>query len=203
MCPIVPMFTCGFDRSNFALAMLESPPSPPAVRSSCRGWSPCPGLNRRPRPYQGRALPTELHGPGSRSSFVLSSHRARDAGSEWSGKRDSNPRPPAWKAGALPLSYSRAPSRRAVARPRSWWGEEDLNPRRRSPADLQSAPFGQLGYLPAYPQTVTPRDEALNHLKCLALAGGFEPPTHCLQGSCSTPELRQQSQNFTLVLTST
>src|SRR5207245_2451158 len=26
---------------------------------------------------------------------------------QWSGKRDSNPRPPAWKAGALPLSYSR------------------------------------------------------------------------------------------------
>src|SRR5262249_44169854 len=82
--------------------------------------------------------------------------------SEWSGKRDSNPRPPAWKAGALPLSYSRIPSRRAVARPRSWWGEEDLNPRRRSPADLQSAPFGQLGYLPACLQTVTPRDETLN-----------------------------------------
>src|SRR5262245_35836667 len=32
----------------------------------------------------------------------------------------------------------------------------------------------------------------------LALAGGFEPPTHCLQGSCSTPELRQHRQNFTL-----
>src|SRR5262249_48345407 len=28
-----------------------------------------------------------------------------------------------------------------------WWRGEDLNPRRRSPADLQSAPFGQLGYL--------------------------------------------------------
>src|SRR4051794_921186 len=25
-------------------------------------WSPRPGLNRRPRPYQGRALPTELLG---------------------------------------------------------------------------------------------------------------------------------------------
>src|SRR5437899_4943281 len=33
----------------------------------------------------------------------------------------------------------------------------------------------------------------------LALAGGFEPPTHCLQGSCSAPELRQHRQNFTLV----
>jgi hypothetical protein len=26
MCPIVPMFTCGFDRSNFALAIPGSPP---------------------------------------------------------------------------------------------------------------------------------------------------------------------------------
>ena len=25
-------------------------------------WSPRADLNRRPRPYQGRALPTELHG---------------------------------------------------------------------------------------------------------------------------------------------
>ena len=29
-----------------------------------------------------------------------------------------------------------------------WWGEEDLNLRRRSPADLQSAPFGHLGISP-------------------------------------------------------
>src|SRR5262245_20062487 len=34
--------------------------------------------------------------------------------------------------------------------------------------------------------------------RALALAEGFEPPTHCLQGSCSAPELRQRSQNFTL-----
>src|SRR5215470_4091707 len=211
MCPIVPMFTCGFVRSYFAFAITTLRwPRP----SSRRQWSPCPGLNRRPRPYQGRALPTELHGHsrhrhrgaprlrrGVPNAWGLGGHFGAPM-SIWSGKRDSNPRPPAWKAGALPLSYSRAPSRRAVARPRSWWGEEDLNPRRRPPADLQSAPFGQLGYLPAYPQTVTPRDETLNRLKCLALAGGFEPPTHCLQGSCSTPELRQQTQNFTLGPTS-
>src|SRR5882724_4134409 len=62
--------------------------------------------------------------------------------SGWSGKRDSNPRPPAWKAGALPLSYSRLDR---------WWGGEDLNPRRRTPADLQSAPFGHLGTSPNLP----------------------------------------------------
>ena len=32
-----------------------------------------------------------------------------------------------------------------------WWGEEDLNLRRRSPADLQSAPFGHLGISPLAP----------------------------------------------------
>lgn len=31
-------------------------------RSAGKKWSPQAGLNRRPRPYQGRALPTELHG---------------------------------------------------------------------------------------------------------------------------------------------
>src|SRR6266498_2165345 len=103
--------------------------------------------------------------------------RGRKSG--WSGKRDSNPRPPAWKAGALPLSYSREyahatpsmPERTPVARaamsrpsfsghPRSdpgsphplqWWGGEDSNPRRHTPADLQSAPFGHLGTSPNLP----------------------------------------------------
>src|SRR6185436_15063842 len=54
-------------------------------------------------------------------------------------------------------------------------------------------PLWPLGYLPA----CTPD---CNPLIILALAGGFEPPTHCLQGSCSTPELRQQSQTLTLGL---
>src|SRR3989441_6886476 len=107
----------------------------------------------------------------------------------WSGKRDSNPRPPAWKAGALPLSYSREyaratpsmPERTPVARaamprpsfsghPRSdpgspyplqWWGGEDSNPRRRTPADLQSAPFGHLGTSPNPPaRTWQPLEKA-------------------------------------------
>ena len=43
---------------------------------------------------EGRPQGTPLH--------VLRNWRA-----EWSGGRDSNPRPPAWKAGALPLSYPR------------------------------------------------------------------------------------------------
>src|SRR5512135_1240319 len=36
---------------------------PEGIRPRPRCWSPLPGLNWRPRPYQGRALPTELRGP--------------------------------------------------------------------------------------------------------------------------------------------
>src|SRR3989449_9688776 len=165
MCPIVPMFTCGFVRSYFAFAItdLRWP------RQSSRGrWSPCPGLNRRPRPYQGRALPSELHGRNHGTRSLRASIHSDLAGAArlarrlravshssaratiWSGKRDSNPRPPAWKAGALPLSYSRISPFPAT----QWWGGEDLNPRRRSPADLQSAPFGHLGTSPNPPACV-------------------------------------------------
>src|SRR5262245_12952749 len=196
MCPIVPMFTCGFDRSNFALAMRSpswssrpfaiEPSGAGAAGPTLKKWSPCPGLNRRPRPYQGRALPTELHGP--EGSWSCRRRRPRALPGRWSGKRDSNPRPPAWKAGALPLSYSRPPPGRHRTGRARWWGEEDLNPRRRPPADLQSAPFGHLGISPA---VESPCNLSEYRQKKLALAGGFEPPTHCLQGSCSTPELRQ------------
>src|SRR5438309_7747015 len=57
-------------------------------------------------------------------------------------------------------------------------------------------PLWPLGYLP---ESSGLRREPRQKL---ALARGFEPLTHCLQGSCSTPELRQHRQNFTLVLTS-
>ncbi len=57
-----------------------------------------------------------------------------------SGKRDSNPRPSAWKADALPLSYSRVEKR--------WWGGKDSNLRRRTPTDLQSVPFSHSGTSP-------------------------------------------------------
>src|SRR5438128_6582533 len=88
------------------------------------------------------------------------------------------------------VSYTRTPHAS------KWWGGEDLNPRRRLPADLQSAPFGHLGTSPN-PLACLRIPPKLP--KTLALAGGFEPPTHCLQGSCSATELRQHRQNFTLV----
>src|SRR5439155_18030823 len=52
---MVPTFTCGFVRSNFFFAIAPLSPS----------VSPPRGSNPRPRPYQGRALPTELGGQSS------------------------------------------------------------------------------------------------------------------------------------------
>src|SRR5215475_9476512 len=70
-------------------------------------------------------------------------------------------------------------------------GRGGFEPPKASASRFTVCPLWPLGYLPA-----SRRIRKL--LILLALAGGFEPPTHCLQGSCSTPELRQQSQNFTL-----
>ena len=55
-----------------------------------------------------------------------------------SGRRDSNPRPSAWKANALSTELL----------PQFWWAKMDSNHRRRKPADLQSAPFGHSGICP-------------------------------------------------------
>ena len=55
-----------------------------------------------------------------------------------SGKRGSNPRPPAWKASALSTELF----------PQYLWAVMDSNHRRRKPAELQSAPFGHSGNCP-------------------------------------------------------
>ena len=58
------------------------------------------------------------------------------------------PAQPAWKAGTLPLSYTR-PARKVIVLPRAdWWRGLDSNQRRRAPADLQSAPFSHSGTPP-------------------------------------------------------
>src|SRR5687768_10885191 len=55
----------------------------------------------------------------------------------------------AWKAVALPLSYTRGWClRMQTAEAHGWWAEKDSNLRRREPADLQSAPFGHFGIYP-------------------------------------------------------
>src|SRR6266545_4499390 len=71
-------------------------------------------------------------------------------------------------------------------------GRGGFEPPKASASRFTVCPLWPLGYLPACSPNCNP-------WVLLALAGGFEPPTHCLQGSCSAPELRQQSQNFTLV----
>ena len=80
-----------------------------------------------------------------------------------------------------------------------------MNLRRRAPADLQSAPFGHLGTSPFEPWTpvgLAPPAGGRRWLRSfpgrpglltVELAKGIEPPTCCLQGSRSTPELRQQA----------
>src|SRR6266851_5768534 len=62
---MVPTFTCGLVRSNFffAIAFLS------LLLFRPRGLSPPRGSNPRPRPYQGRALPTELGGRSRRSDI--------------------------------------------------------------------------------------------------------------------------------------
>ena len=60
-----------------------------------------------------------------------------------SGRRDSNPRPTAWKAVALPTEL------RPLISIKNKWGEQDSNLRRHKSTDLQSAPVGRFGIPPA------------------------------------------------------
>ena len=62
-----------------------------------------------------------------------------------SGRRGSNPRPPAWKASAL--STELLPHLLII---KKVWAQMDSNHRRRKPADLQSAPFGHSGICPTH-----------------------------------------------------
>ena len=59
----------------------------------------------------------------------------------WSGKRDSNPRPQAWKARALPTELFPPAKNHLVER-------GGFEPPKASPADLQSAPFDHSGTSP-------------------------------------------------------
>ena len=97
------------------------------------------------------------------------------------------PTPPAWKAGALPLSYTRKSLIRMSltgnsfsATLESMMAGAGFEPAKAEPPDLQSGPFGHSGIPP----------------KCLAtaefrkLAVGFEPTTTGLQNRYSAVELR-------------
>ena len=72
-----------------------------------------------------------------------------------------------------------------------WWREEDLNPRRRLPADLQSAPFGHSG-IPPHSQLSNDVGGSLAEPQfLLEPAIRIERMTCSLQVSCSTAELRR------------
>ena len=108
-----------------------------------------------------------------------------------SGRRGSNSRPLAWKANAL--STELLPQKQTaleqlfIVRKRRCnpnrfgkWEEMDSNHRRRTPADLQSAPFGHSGIFPIFFLTA-----ALSRSKSLEPMEGFEPTTPRLQITCS------------------
>ena len=129
---------------------------------SCR-WD----LNPGPRPYQGRALPTE-----PRQQRCLSSHPEDHYWIRWnslltaawkrrlddhdrhasaSGRErvmGIEPTQPAWKAGALPLSYTRV--RFTVPAEKANMGGAGFEPAKAEPPDLQSGPFGRLGIHPSW-----------------------------------------------------
>ena len=140
----------------------------------CRRRRPGKRAGRRPAPFShvrskretGFASPRRVQARGVRRSPVSRSTQGAKA-TAWSGRRDSNPRPTAWKAVTLPLSYSRTPAKR-----RSGGGGWIRTIVGLSPTDLQSVAFDRSATPPAT-SSVEP-------------APGFEPRTYCLQGSCST-----------------
>ena len=77
--------------------------------------------------------------------------------SSLSGRRDSNPRPSAWKADAL--------STELLPLKQKKWEEQDSNLRSDDAADLQSAPVGHFGI---FPKTINKTNEPME---------GFEPTT--------------------------
>ena len=78
---------------------------------------------------------------------VHQNYQLRPPAAAWSGRRESNPRPSAWKADALPIELL---PRHFCAGPRAvlGGGRWIRTTAGRSPADLQSAPFGHSGIPP-------------------------------------------------------
>jgi hypothetical protein len=61
------------------------------------------------------------------------------------------PTQPAWKAGTLPLSYTRTNTKQPIGK---WWREQDSNLRTRTWADLQSAAFDRSAIPPGYTHSI-------------------------------------------------
>ena len=118
---------------------------------------PQPGLNRRPLPYQGSALPLSYVGARRKSERV----------------KGIEPSHQAWKAYALPLSYTRQTAVAAAIQnsflsawsgksfylwqslagnlPRAGWREQDLNLRRLSRQIYSLVPLTARESLPSFP----------------------------------------------------
>src|SRR5712671_4234250 len=92
---MVPTFTCGLLRSNFSLAMSTIPLSTFYVRSTS-------GAD-----VQDRTGDLVLTKDALCQLSYIGSVNSHSPSGVWSGRRGSNPRPTAWKAVTLPLSYSR------------------------------------------------------------------------------------------------
>src|SRR5438034_219636 len=121
--------------------------------------------NLQPPDLESGALAVRATDPASRDRRPATGSGARGGGRAWvgsqgakrpstgrapssiSGRRESNPRPRAWKARALPPELLPRFMIWFVLRIAKWRGE-DSNLRRHSPADLQSAPFGHSGTSP-------------------------------------------------------
>ena len=81
------------------VACLPIPPPGQAFQTKSINWSEKRDSNPRPRPWQGRALPTELFSQIISLERLLPKHISLFSSSE---KRDSNPRPRPWQGRALP-----------------------------------------------------------------------------------------------------
>src|ERR1043165_301585 len=140
-CPMVPTFTWGLVRSNFAFAMAPLP-------VKCR-------------------VATEGRKDGTSSVVVSfpSTFRLSVLPSSSSGRRDSNPRPSAWKADALPTELHPRASPHGGGRIRTFVG--------RSPADLQSAAINHSATPPTNPLH-TPADTEPRRASGVSGAGSAE-----------------------------
>ena len=99
-----------------------------------------PDVRGAPQDARPRTMAGAPYGARDRSD-----RQGRRAAGRWSGKRDSNPRPSAWKADALAAELFPL---KGLPDRGEWWMGKDSNLRRREPADLQSAPFGRSGTHP-------------------------------------------------------
>ena len=146
----------------------------PRTRLAGGAWSGV-GVGHAAR-CQGTVEPPPGLEPGTPSlPWKCSTAELRRRYGRESGRRDSNPRPSAWKADALPtelLPRGGSPKRTVL------WAGKDSNLRTRMRTDLQSVAFNHSATCPG----VSTRQESaslrsLSRRRPEELAKGLEPPT--------------------------